>query len=383
MDGTKRLPNFDNTTFFEAADVIEGESDDITEFANENDQRIHEILSGFDGDPEEVTFTIKVLRVIPNAGKYESCFAATPAELPIFERIRNEWGPGQYEIRIYKNNRIWKRPTFTIAAPLGLKPAIAAPVPNDMSGLAQMLAEQNRRQMTELRELLVQRQPDTNHMESMSTMMALLVQMKDFVAPSAAPAATDPIKMLKDALQIKEMILGDEGSGNSTMDSMLKLANNMLPTLAGLGGGASRKQLTTPQPMPVKVRQLKPRKSAPQPQPIPPEVKEMKLGLIALCQGAKRNADPEPYAFMILDQFDPEQIHHFIASDNALQNLAKIHKDVLNYPGWFEDLREIILNELAGDEPVESAGGVDNLTINNIESIQPHDHGKRNPIEDT
>ena len=116
----RELPNPEGIQDAEYKDII-GDFDDITDLQNDLDSQLDAIFEEFGGDENDTEYKIHVKRVLTERGEYEHCFSCLPSELPINDKIKNQYGPGRYMIWIYKNAKIYRRRNLIIAKELEQK----------------------------------------------------------------------------------------------------------------------------------------------------------------------------------------------------------------------------------------------------------------------
>lgn len=170
------------------ADAIDADDDDATE----------SLISQFVGalsEPAADRLRVKVYRINDVSGKLEYCRDMLPGQFKapdMLERLRVDWGPGEYEFRLIGSAGIMKRLRQSVANPLGPVAAIAAPAQSS-DAMAQALAMLAQGQNAIIEAL--NRRPDPR--EEMRANLEMLALMRNAFAPAAAPAAPalDPMAM--------------------------------------------------------------------------------------------------------------------------------------------------------------------------------------------
>lgn len=324
-------------------------------------------------------------------------FAFSPDEMTggeLMEKIRDEYGHGDYRVHVRDDNALIANRPITIAE------KVVKDEPTQK--------EVNQFGPTELIAMM------TKQNESMQTMfMGVMQSMAEaFRGNNAnAPAPVDPVAqqaaIISGIAQMKE--IADSGSkGPDAMAMLLKgleLAKDFAPktgetnmadiatkfieafpilSQAGSRGGAA----PTGQPHPMVPRPVPghpiqpgpvPRGAVPTDKPLPPKtgappqatpqptvfrpteqpapepapatedqeaaafMAQAQANLKWLCLQARANRNPELYAEVVLDQMGEEAVLGFIGQENALNLLAQVEPEVGLYPGWFESLRNAIL----------------------------------------
>jgi len=71
---------------------------------------------------------------------------------------------------------------------------------------------------------------------------------------------------------------------------------------------------------------------------------EMKISMLGplIITMASRNADPAPYADMILDSFDDAELNKYIDAPDWWEQLTAVIPKAAPYKSWFEQLRNMV-----------------------------------------
>ncbi len=365
---TKRLTGDHEN--IEEAEVIDATAEDVSSVQEVIDDELAAMFAEFGGDDIDAEFRIFVKRVIPNKGKLEHCFSAVPSELPILDKIRDEFGPGEYQVAVYNKNRLRKRRSLNIATPLK-KPVteLMRESKQDLAGLVATMAEQQRQTMQMVQESMRQpQQPAADPVAMMTAMMGAMVQMKEFLQPQQ----NNPMDMFVKGIEIAKDIAGG-GAEKNIHDSMISIAREALPMLAQ----AAKTEQT------IKAQQLPQNPQANPTQPpqqqltqqpeqnsMTPEqeraFREFKLKVDFLVIKAAQQADPGFMADMVAELVSPEDIKTFIVRADALDYLAQFNPDVRAHAPWFESL-QAELKQMFGMAPDSDA----NLTTENEDGKSP------------
>ena len=86
-------------------EVLEGEFADISDLQDDIDAQMDAIIGEFAGE-SGIDSKIKVYKI--EKGKRNWAFDCVPEELPILERVRDIYGPGDYVSRVYVNGTLKK-----------------------------------------------------------------------------------------------------------------------------------------------------------------------------------------------------------------------------------------------------------------------------------
>lgn len=329
--------------------VIPGDFEDVSELQRDLDQELDSILSEFGGDGTIDEYQIRVYRPQPGKGNVSYLFACLPSELPILDKLRDDYGGGDFEVRIIKNNRIFRKRRTLIEPPIKKKTE-----PQTNSGDILAIAHAMNTGFTQLGELIAaqNKESNINPMATQAELLQNMVAMKEILGLNMKEKPEkDMFTQLKSMLEMQQLLTPkDIGPGAGTNDVLLGLMNNVLPHLAKLGEKEQDLEQQKSQ------RQLMARRKR-QRQINQPGDNPMKMHLIFLTQMAKQNADTMTYANMILDNTPVEKIPElvkFISGENALGEMGKTHKKALEYPEWFSKLAQdvlLLINETQDQQP--------------------------------
>lgn len=334
----KRLNNDDEV---EEAYVIDGTSEDITALQDDIDSQLDSIFQEFGGDENDTIFKIHVKRVMKNKGELEHCFSCLASELPVIDRIKNDFGAGAYEIWIYKDGKILKRPKLNIAKQI--EKENTSTNDSNINSIISTILQSQKEQNEKFENLVVtisnnNNQPVFDPMSMMSSMVGMMAQMKDFINPQNG---NDKFSEMIEVIKIVKEIGGDnEGSGRNFTDGMVDLAKAFGPGLievtSKLSDRASENNQSI-QKAPVNMQE----------QPINKEntsdaeeqrMQMFKMQLGMLVHKASTGSDPALYADLVLDSIPEEKIREFISHPDVIGYLMSINPDVGNYKEWFTNL---------------------------------------------
>ena len=88
-------------------EFTDAQSEDISALESDIDDQIDSITQEFGGDSRDTDYKISIYKIEEKQGKFGYCFSVVPSELPIIDRVREEFGAGKYESRIFKNKRLF------------------------------------------------------------------------------------------------------------------------------------------------------------------------------------------------------------------------------------------------------------------------------------
>lgn len=343
-----RLPGPDDLE-----DVVTVESEDISKLQGDIDAEEAKITSEFDADNKDVKWLIKVYRVLEKEGRMNWLFNCIPSELPIIDKLRDNYGSGLYRARIYRNGTLHRALDYAIEAPkfLDQKPTQQQSQTPDITNIVNALLSAQERQFLKIQEILQNRvTPATSFdpMQMMSSMVAMMLQMKSFLTP--AQNGTGNIELLLKGVELaKDLVSGNsETNFLDVIRDVIKSDAFTKAIEATASPGAKPETRIENKSIPVIPQQGEPMKK------ISDVV--IKQYIEQLLQRAKRNSDPELYAAFILDNVAgtiyENQLIKFLSNENLISELIKIDARVASYTSWFEELRDSLVNMLTDENEV-------------------------------
>ena len=361
---------------FEEAEYVQTQkAEDITALQNDVDDQINSIFSEVGADKNEVNYHFQVWRVLKDQAEMAFLFKGTPAELPIMERLRDEYDGGKFHIQIYRNKKRYKRLQVNVEVPK--KVAVAALVKNDLAEVFKEMGRQQQENFNMLKDTVLQMvgKPSTSapsQIETMTLMIGLMKSMKDFASPQIPQApAFDPEKMFD--MFLKGMEMGRE-SGGGGETGLMDIAKELIksPLLGQLAHAA-----TTTQQLPPNMRLAKPAAVALTDNPVKEPVRStpnpqapkgdnvnnpvLKHYLNMLIQKAEKDSDPVLYAEFILDNVPQSMVEENIMREDLIEYLSSIDSRVSSHKEWFMELSDHIISVLTSpDELEEDEGTIDN-----------------------
>lgn len=354
--------------------VLLGASEDVTNIVEDIDAQINSMTSEFGADKMDADFAIKVYRVIEGKGELAWLFACVPSELPIMQKLQDDFGGGRFEVRIYKNKKIFRRIPVVVSPPLKSKEPAQLPQ-NDLTALVNAISGQQERQFNQLKETLLQiagrntaAPPDT--MAMMGAMMGAMSQMKEFLAPAQNNAASiSPDKMIDVLLKGMEIGRDSGGGGETNFLDVVKTALNSPLLLSAANQAVKTAPVSFPAPQ-VSQQINNPANPATLAQPADARKMNMTIqrNLDMLVSKAENDSDPTLYAEFILDNVPKSMVKDFILRDNLIEELSKINPKVEQHKEWFLELRNhiqaVLTGEGEGEEDDGHASALDDLTNN-------------------
>jgi hypothetical protein len=341
--------------------IVEGVFNDVSELELDNEDELASILAEIDGDAGDVVYTMGVWR-IPKIGKRIWLFDCDPSE-PVKSKLRDEYGTGKYELRVRRNNLLFRRPVLKVEAPL--YPSKAAPAGRgDRSSdgdIISMIEESNRRMIEVLGKIIpsaVAATPPADPVTQMSAMMGVMMQFKEFTAPADTGEKTTQLEKFKEMMELKKLFGGGEGDANNS--------DIILAAIEHIGGPLSK--MTQQQAAETQRRSAnalvakkstnkKKRDTEPN-----DEMTAMRMGVSVLVSGAQRNEDPAPYVDIIFARIARERIETFLTGGDALQLLSTVNPAVAQHPKWFGELGDLVRERLSEEDKTENDGALNERT---------------------
>ena len=103
---------------FEEADFIVTQSaEDMTLQQTDIDDQINGIMSEVGSDKNEVLFHFSVWRILKDQADKAFLFKGFLSDLPIMERLRDEYEGGKFYVQIYRNKKRYRQITVSVEAP--------------------------------------------------------------------------------------------------------------------------------------------------------------------------------------------------------------------------------------------------------------------------
>lgn len=270
------------------------------------------------------------------------------------EVLKEEFGPGEYEVRVYDQTALKSRRRINIDKPLN--PTPAAPTQNADKLIETMNAGFNR--MAEMfagaLNHLAANQP---RQKSSAEILEEMRIMSEIIGGSRAPAAppVDPMAMIETAFLLADKINPRPAGEN---DLLLEGLKAFAPVL-GVATQQGQAGAIPPAQIPAQIQQIPAQIQAAPVQPISPAIQSpaptgeqdmMKYYVWLLVQNAKADNDPSTYANLFIDQTSVDEARAFALNPQWFELLCNINADVANYRPWFEELRNDVI-QLTNPEP--------------------------------
>ena len=354
-------------------EFIQSKSEDITELQGDIDAELNSITSEFGKDKNEVDFKIKLMRVLERKGEREWLFDILPSELPVMDRVKEEYGGGKYEASVFKNGKLYRKFNFNIATPRQNFVMPKSPT-TDITQLIAIMNAQEEKRFAQLKELLVNRVPATptiDPMQMMGSMVAMMVQMKNLMPAPVVHDNNNQIEFLLKGLEIARDFGGSGSNGGGGESTMMDVVRDLIksPLLgSAISAVATQAQPIVNKPVENNLRLDSPKQNISNQdntggQKVNPFISSY---LNMLVKKAAQDADTGLYAEYILDNMPENLVREYIVRDDLLDFLATINPDAKNYHPWFLKLKNDIIELLlsADDEPLTENSDSADMSVN-------------------
>lgn len=304
--------------------------------------------------------------------------AFLPSEFSL-EKVQADFGPGDYEIRVYDAGRLATRKVVKIAAPKN-QPALLAPAPVaalETGKILETMQNGFREMGTMFANALSGLAANQPKPKTTMEMLQEMTMMRELLGGNQ-PAQTgpDPMKLFEMATQIAEKIqprVGEPGAGEVIMEAI----KNFGPALSQAAQNAAMRAPAmpvlpahtgpVPQMTPIPPHTGSAPEAVPLTQPAP-ENSQMdfarKMYLNLLISNAAHDNDPSTYAQLMLDVAGETQALEFANAPDWFEKLCAEDARAAQYKPWFEELRGMVIEltkpELTNPEmPVMNGGNED------------------------
>lgn len=344
----------------EFEDIIDVKPIDETKLQEDIDAEEARITSEFDADNKDVKWLIKVYRVLEKEGRMNWLFNCLPSELPIIDKLRDNYGSGLYRARVYRNGKLYRALDYAIEAPKFPEPP-KQDTNKDIAAIINAMMQAQERQFNKLQEILLSRAsapaPTFDPVQMLASMTQIMLQMRQLVEPKND---NSQIEMLLKGIEIAKDVVG----GNNET-SFLDLARDLIksPLLA------KAVEATAHPPIPPSVPSHVQAVPKPSVNPVstnsvnpatPKESKEsvmIKYYVGMLIDRAQRGSDPALYADFILDNVPEEIIRQYLARENLIEEIQKIDPRAAQHKEWLIALRDYLIEGLTDEEPIDNNSG--------------------------
>ena len=324
----------------------------------DDEETILDRLRSMQGE-ERDRMKVKVYRKVVGGTGLEWC---TDYTVPEWEegdiaRVRQEWGPGNYELRVVSMGKrgILLRDHFRIAPNRDPAPTAPPPQSSELADVVRMLAEGQQR----ILEAVSQRPDPTAQMQST---LALMASMREAMGlntpPPPPPPATDPGAMLGQLVGAIKTLreVAAEVNPPEPPDTSNPLA--MLPQIVDLvkTGMQHQQSAQAPAHPPVEPMPL-PASLQPTEDEDPMNILKLRKQLSEMIAMAEKGEPATKGGEYAADNLPDELLPH-LARQDFFAFLLMIHRGCERHEPWFRAARDHCIKLLSEPEPIK-AGGTD------------------------
>ena len=338
---------------------VEAEQD----FLKDDNEKIEqEILREFNADGAEQEWIVTVKKIDARTKKQQTCFKMSPDEISsLFDRLKDEYGPGEYRAYVTCNGVLKRNLGYSIAAPK------ARPIEtsrNEISQLADLMRTQNEQIMN----FVTRGNPNaqqTDPMAMFTAMMGAISTMKDVFAPQQPQTGfKDSMELFRSAFDMAQS-MNDGGGNKNIYDIIEAVVQSPLADQLGAQIGAQQKVALPPPsktqapPVQLSVQENAPdqhtenelQEEAPQTlSGLPPEAAAQLQGQISMwLNRAKNGSDPALFADLALDTYDPMILGMIVNRPDLKEIAIHFEPEAAQYWYWFQSLISEIQEGLTQD----------------------------------
>jgi hypothetical protein len=299
---------------------------------------------------------LNVYRIVQ--GQREYCRKYSPAEFEegSFEILRDQFGPGEYELRLYathpETRKFVIRNSTRIKIAENKNPDIAAPgLPNGLSQVLSTIANGQQQMLNALVEM--KQAPQKDPMEEMTKMLSMMTMMREAMGlnqPSSSGSIGEIVGAIKELRGAAAEILPQEKEPDSLM-SMLPKVLEMVS--AGQAAQLAQQTVMPQVEMPQNFAQAQP-PQPPQPDPMQPyqpqetqEQTDMKAitmlklrgylkQLVLLAEQKKTSDEGAKFVYDVL----PDELVEIMDLPNWFELLSVVAPEVKAHEAWMRETRE-------------------------------------------
>jgi hypothetical protein len=324
----------------------------------EDQETIIDRLRALSGD-ERDRMSCKLYRRAADGRGLEYCQDYTVSEWEEggIDRVRAEWGAGNYEVRIHAQGRkgVLYRDLFRIAHRVIATP-VPAPAPaSELADVVRMLAEGQQR----ILEAVSQRPDPTAQLQGT---LALMASMREAMGlntpPPPPPPASDPAAMLGQLVgaikTLREVAAEVNPPAEAPDDNPMAMLPKVLDLVkVGMSQGQGQPAaLPAPPVQPLDIPQ-----SLQQPDDDPMNILKLRKQLGEMIAMAARGEPPQKGGEYAADNLPDELLPH-LARPDFFGFLKMVHSGCAAHEPWFVAARDHCIKLLSEPEPIK-AGGTD------------------------
>lgn len=324
----------------------------------DDEETILDRLRSMQGE-ERDRMKVKVYRKVIGGTGLEWC---TDYTVPEWEegdiaRVRQEWGPGNYELRVVSMGKrgILLRDHFRIAPNREPVAPVVAPQSSELADVVRMLAEGQQR----ILEAVSQRPDPTAQLQGT---LALMASMREAMGlntpPPPPPPASDPAAMLGQLVgaikTLREVAAEVNPPAEAPDDNPMAMLPKVLDLVkVGMSQGQGQPAaLPAPPVQPLDIPQ-----SLQQPDDDPMNILRLRKQLGEMIAMAARGEPPQRGGEYAADNLPDELLPH-LARPDFFGFLKMVHSGCAAHEPWFVAARDHCIKLLSEPEPIK-AGGTD------------------------
>jgi hypothetical protein len=326
---------------------------------------------------------LKVYRL--NQGSLEYCKGYKPDQFEDgnFDMLREQFGPGEYEMRLYGPHPVTKK--FGVRNQVRIKFAHQTEVRHSElpSGLAQVLGTIANGQ-SQMLEALVQmkQQPQKDPMEEMTKMLSMMTMMRQAMGMDNQSRAGSSISEIVGAIRELRSAADEVSPQREEPETIMAMLPKVLDIVsAGMGKGQAQAQpepeafhqvelppafAQAPQQSQAQAEPQAPPAYQPNPEPEPTQTQpqseeQMQFGkylfklrayLSALVDMATKAIPPEKTAEFVVDKL-PDELLEIMELPNWFEQLAAVAPEVKNHEVYLRQVRDLALGMLEFEDEGE------------------------------
>lgn len=325
----------------------------------EDQETIIDRLRSLSGD-ERDRMSCKLYRRAADGRGLEYCqdYTVTEWEEGGIDRVRAEWGAGNYEVRIHAQGRkgVLYRDLFRIAHRVIATPAPAPAPTSELADVVRMLAEGQQR----ILEAVSQRPDPTAQLQSTLGLMASMREAMGLnTPPPPPPPASDPAAMLGQLVGAIKTLREVAAEVNPPAEPADDNPMSMLPKVLDLVKVGMSQQQTQALPAPHSPVQAMPLPSSLQPadDDDPMNILKLRRQLGEMIAMSEKGEPAERGGEYAADNLPDELLPH-LARPDFFGFLTMVHGGCRPHEAWFRAARDHCIKILSEPEPVK-AGGTD------------------------
>lgn len=306
-------------------------------------------------------------------GRGNWIFDAHAVDMPdIMNRIKEEYGGGDYEAVVRRGNRIATRKRFSIMV-------ATKPKPEPQQSSEMMVVIQGMKELvqgmsagfTQLGQLIVEsrQQPPQPHQSPVAALTEMATLMSTMQSMMPKPVQVDPTAQLKATLEMASMLAENMNGGPAEMSPgqvLSKLASDMAPVLTAVLNRPARipspKAARQPQPKPATLPQPAP--TAP-PAPVMQSTNQqgndpnmlikltMKPQIVKILAYANKGITPEEMAPHVIDAIPDayfDKFGDFVMTESCVSEMIAMVPEAATKRDWFNKLRLEMIRHLTAPE---------------------------------